>query len=80
MPTVSEYPDVMIDSSDVEPRLVDVDKGALPQALHEKRLRTTVVLGERFHEIDDARLRSRLMEEVLYPRVIVRYGRRRIIR
>jgi hypothetical protein len=66
VPTVSEYPSIVINATDVEARLVDVDKGALPHALHEKRLRSTIVLGKRFHEIDDACLRGGLVEQVLH--------------
>jgi len=32
---ISEYPDVMIDASDVQPRFVDVDRRTFQQALDE---------------------------------------------
>jgi hypothetical protein len=64
--TVREYPDVMINASYAEPGLVYVNKQALFQALPEKRLRATVILGEGFQEIDDACLGRRLMEQVLH--------------
>src|SRR5712692_6695656 len=66
VPTVSEYPDIMIDAADAEPRLVDVDKRTFQQALHENRFRTAVVRGEGFNEIDDARHGRRLVEQFLH--------------
>src|ERR1039457_2121208 len=63
---VSEYPDVMIDASDVQPRFVGVNKRTFSQTLQENRLCTAVVLGEGLNEIDDARLGRRLMEQLLH--------------
>src|ERR1019366_524656 len=66
VPTVSEYPDVMIDAPDAEPRFVDVDKRTFQQALHENRLRTTVILPELLDKTDDTCLRCCLVEQLLH--------------
>src|SRR6266567_6502598 len=54
VPAVSEYPDIMIDAADAEPRLVGVDKRTFQQTLYENHLRASIVPGEGFNEIDDA--------------------------
>src|ERR1700722_12519352 len=62
VPAVSEYPDVMIDAPDAEPRLVNVDERTFPQTVHKDRLRTTIIVGERLDKIDNACLGRRLVE------------------
>src|ERR1039457_4350311 len=63
---VGEYPDIMIDAADAEPRLVDVHKRTLQQVLHENRFRPEVVPGKGLNEVDEACRRRRLVEQVLH--------------
>src|SRR6516162_2107626 len=65
VPTVSEYPDVMIDATDAEPGLVDVNKRTFSQALHVEQFCSPIILGEGLNEIDDTCLRGRFVEQIL---------------